>query len=108
MCNILFIIDFIKFLLYQGPSQLPKGTKNIRSHLKNVDDVPLQVPMFVGNYLFIYLFIYYYHYYLLLDCTKESIKEMLTIMLENNEVVCVLGNPLLLDNISLFSVANAG
>eukprot|EP00122_Pirum_gemmata_P010268 Pgem_evm1s9488 len=32
-----------------GPSQLPRGVKNIRPHLENVDDVPLLVPMFTGT-----------------------------------------------------------
>lgn len=32
----------------QGQSQLPRGIKNIRPHLDNVDDVPLLVPLFTG------------------------------------------------------------
>lgn len=68
-------------------AKLPKGVKLIRSHIKNVDNVPLLVPLFT-------------------DCTASSIAEMIMIMQENGEVVVCIGSSWNTDNIALFSQAN--
>eukprot|EP00736_Rhodelphis_marinus_P004134 Rmarinus@m.21979 len=51
--------------------KLPRGVSTIRDHLKNVDNVPLLVPMFA-------------------NCTAFSAHEMIRILQENDEVVCCL------------------
>lgn len=68
-------------------AKLPKGVHNIRPHLKNVDNVPLLVPLFT-------------------DCTVDSIREMIDIMRENGEVVMCLGNAWNPDNLSIFAQAD--
>ena len=65
-------------------AKLPKGVKNIRPHLTNVDNVPLLVPLFT-------------------DCTVDAIREMIEIMQENGEVVMCLGNAWNPDNLSIFA-----
>lgn len=52
-------------------AKLPRGIKNVRPHLQNVDDVPLQVHLFT-------------------DTNCNSVVEMMQIMQEYNEVVCVV------------------
>ena len=68
-------------------AKLPKGVELIRSHIKNVDNVPLLVPLFT-------------------DCTASSIAEMILIMQENDEVVVCIGSSWNTDNIAIFSQAN--
>lgn len=68
-------------------AKLPKGVKLIRPHIKNVDNVPLLVPLFT-------------------DCTASSIAEMILIMQENDEVVVCIGSSWNTDNIGIFSQAN--
>ena len=68
-------------------AKLPKGIKLIRSHIDNVDNVPLLVPLFT-------------------DCTAASIAEMMLIMQENGEVVVCIGSSWNTDNIAIFSQAN--
>ena len=68
-------------------AKLPKGVKLIRSHIKNVDNVPLLVPLFT-------------------DCTASSIAEMMLIMQENDEIVVCIGSSWNTDNIAIFSQAN--
>ena len=68
-------------------AKLPKGIKLIRSHIENVDNVPLLVPLFT-------------------DCTAASIAEMMLIMQENGEVVVCIGSSWNTDNIAIFSQAN--
>ena len=65
-------------------AKLPKGVKNIRPHLNNVDNVPLLVPLFT-------------------DCTVDAVCEMIQIMQENGEVVMCLGNAWNHDNLSIFA-----
>ncbi|XP_040567190.1 transmembrane protein 94 isoform X2 [Lepeophtheirus salmonis] len=75
---------------YEMPNraQLPTGIENIRPHLQNMDDVPLLVSLFT-------------------DCTSETTKEMVKIMQEYEEVVCVFGSSANLKNLSVFMQANA-
>ena len=68
-------------------AKLPKGIRNIRPHLNNVDNVPLLVPLFT-------------------DCTVDAIREMIEIMQENGEVVMCLGNAWNPDNLSIFAQAD--
>ncbi|XP_063716029.1 uncharacterized protein LOC134843714 isoform X4 [Symsagittifera roscoffensis] len=64
-------------------AKLPRGVENIRPHLEHVDNVPLLVPLFT-------------------DCTPEATKEMVNIMQENSEIVCVYGSSLNVTNIDIF------
>lgn len=68
-------------------AKLPKGIDNIRPHLENIDNVPLLVSLFT-------------------DCTPDTTKEMIQIMQEYGEVVCVLGSSSNLNNIPLFLQAD--
>ena len=68
-------------------AKLPKGVHNVRPHLKNVDNVPLLVPLFT-------------------DCTVDAIQEMIEIMQENGEVVMCLGNAWNHDNLSIYAQAD--
>lgn len=69
-------------------AKLPKGIDNIRPHLENVDNVPLLVSLFT-------------------DCTPNATKEMIKIMQEYEEVVCVLGSMANESNIPIFLQADA-
>jgi len=69
-------------------AKLPKGIDNIRPHLENVDNVPLLVSLFT-------------------DCTPEATKDMIEIMQEYEEVVCVIGSIANESNIPIFLQADA-
>ncbi|XP_027197500.2 transmembrane protein 94-like protein l(2)k05819 isoform X3 [Dermatophagoides pteronyssinus] len=69
-------------------AKLPKGIDNIRPHLENVDNVPLLVSLFT-------------------DCTPEATKEMIKIMQEYDEVVCVIGSMANESNMPIFMQADA-
>jgi len=69
-------------------AKLPKGIENIRPHLEEVDNVPLLVSLFT-------------------DCTPETTCEMISIMQDYGEVVCVLGSAANMFNIPIFLEANA-
>ena len=68
-------------------AKLPKGVDKIRPHIKNVDNVPLLVPLFT-------------------DCSTEAIREMIEIMQENSEVVLCIGNACNRDNLIIFAQAD--
>ena len=68
-------------------AKLPKGIKNIRPHLKSVDNVPLLVSLFT-------------------DCIPETTREMIEIMQENGEVVCVIGSSANSNNMPIFLQAD--
>ncbi|RWS16661.1 uncharacterized protein B4U79_14914 [Dinothrombium tinctorium] len=70
-------------------AKLPKGIENIRPHLENIDNVPLLVSLFT-------------------DCTPETTREMIKIMQENGEIVCVLGSTANIYNMPIFLQADAG
>uniref|UniRef100_A0A3Q4NAW6 Transmembrane protein 94 n=1 Tax=Neolamprologus brichardi TaxID=32507 RepID=A0A3Q4NAW6_NEOBR len=65
--------DVPSFLEDCNRAKLPRGIHQVRPHLKNIDNVPLLVPLFT-------------------DCTPETMCEMITIMQENREVTCCLGS----------------
>ena len=69
-------------------AKLPKGIENIRPHLKNVDNVPLLVSLFT-------------------DCVPEATKEMIEVMQEFGEVVCVVGSSANILNVPIFLQADA-
>lgn len=73
--------------LHDIKAQLPRGVENIRSHLKEVDDIPLHVSLFA-------------------ECSPPSIREMIRIFQENGEVVCVVGSSMNLENVECFSIAD--
>ncbi|KAJ2240867.1 hypothetical protein GGH98_005809, partial [Coemansia sp. RSA 454] len=56
-------------------ARLPRGIHNIREHLRDVDDIPLQVSLFA-------------------ECTPSATREMIEIFQENGEVVCCMGSAL--------------
>jgi len=66
--------------LHDIKAQLPRGIENIRSHIENVDDIPLHVSLFA-------------------ECTPSAIKELIEIFQENGEVVCCIGSALNIKNI---------
>ncbi|XP_064632802.1 transmembrane protein 94-like isoform X2 [Lineus longissimus] len=78
--------DSIPFDVFNR-AKLPKGIENIRPHLKNVDNVPLLVSLFT-------------------DCTPEATQEMIKIMQESGEVVCVIGSLGNMRNTPLFLQAD--
>ncbi|KAM3172514.1 hypothetical protein ACTXT7_014355 [Hymenolepis weldensis] len=69
--------------VFANKSRLPSGIKNIRTHLQNVDNVPLKVSLFT-------------------DCTPSAVDEMICIMQEYGETVCVVGSCLSIANAELF------
>ncbi|VUZ41163.1 unnamed protein product [Hymenolepis diminuta] len=69
--------------VFANKSRLPSGIKNIRTHLQNVDNVPLKVSLFT-------------------DCTPSAVDEMICIMQEYGETVCVVGSSLSIANAELF------
>uniref|UniRef100_A0A1B6BXT8 Cation-transporting P-type ATPase C-terminal domain-containing protein n=1 Tax=Clastoptera arizonana TaxID=38151 RepID=A0A1B6BXT8_9HEMI len=69
-------------------AKLPRGIDKIRPHLEQVDNVPLLVSLFT-------------------DCTPSTTKEMISIMQDYGEVVCVMGSSANADNIGIFLQANA-
>lgn len=83
------IISFFNSTMSNIRAKLPKGIKNIRPHISDVDNVPLLVSLFT-------------------DCNAETITEMIEIMQENSEVVLCIGNAWNHKNISIFSQADLG
>lgn len=69
-------------------AKLPRGIDKIRPHLEQIDNVPLLVSLFT-------------------DCTADATREMLHIMQEYGEVVCVLGSAANADNMGIFLQADA-
>ncbi|XP_026818266.1 transmembrane protein 94 isoform X1 [Rhopalosiphum maidis] len=77
----------VNFDMYNR-AKLPRGIENIRPHLECIDNVPLLVSLFT-------------------DCTPEATKEMISIMQQYGEVVCVLGSSPNAENIGIFMQADA-
>ncbi|KAH8864947.1 Transmembrane protein 94 [Schistosoma japonicum] len=73
----------ISQLLTENKSRLPCGIDNIRPHLENIDNVPLQVSLFT-------------------DCTPKAINQMVQIMKEYGDTVCLIGSCYSLTNYALF------
>uniref|UniRef100_A0A1A7WVD5 KIAA0195 n=1 Tax=Iconisemion striatum TaxID=60296 RepID=A0A1A7WVD5_9TELE len=75
--------DVPSFLEDCNRAKLPRGIHQVRPHLKNIDNVPLLVPLFT-------------------DCTPDTMCEMMKIMQENREVICCLGSSANFRNSRLF------
>nr|XP_043869091.1 transmembrane protein 94 isoform X1 [Solea senegalensis] len=75
--------DVPSFLEDCNRAKLPRGIHQVRPHLKNIDNVPLLVPLFT-------------------DCTPDTMCEMMKIMQENREVTCCLGSAANFRNSCLF------
>ncbi|XP_028263980.1 transmembrane protein 94 isoform X2 [Parambassis ranga] len=75
--------DVPSFLEDCNRAKLPRGIHQVRPHLKNIDNVPLLVPLFT-------------------DCTPDTMCEMMKIMQENREVTCCLGSTANFRNSRLF------
>ena len=69
-------------------AKLPRGIDKIRPHLEKIDNVPLLVSLFT-------------------DCTPSVTREMLHIMQDYGEVVCVIGSSANADNMPIFLQADA-
>lgn len=69
-------------------AKLPRGIEKIRPHLEQVDNVPLLVSLFT-------------------DCTVSTTREMIHIMQDCKEIVCVMGSSANADNVGIFLQANA-
>ncbi|GBP77243.1 Transmembrane protein 94 [Eumeta japonica] len=69
-------------------AKLPRGIENIRPHIEKVDNVPLLVSLFT-------------------DCTARSVNEMIGIMQDYAEVVCVMGSAANCLNMEIFMRADA-
>ncbi|RKP37124.1 hypothetical protein BJ085DRAFT_19421 [Dimargaris cristalligena] len=68
-------------------TQLPRGIENIRPHLADVDDIPLQVSLFA-------------------EANWEAMREMFRIYQEEGEVVCCIGSGLKASNPMNFATAD--
>ncbi|KAJ2438194.1 hypothetical protein GGF42_008375, partial [Coemansia sp. RSA 2424] len=68
-------------------AQLPRGIESIRAHLKEVDDIPLQISLFA-------------------ECTPDSTREMINIFQENGDIVCCIGSALRDANTLTFAAAD--
>ncbi|KAM4624186.1 transmembrane protein 94 isoform 2-T2 [Polymixia lowei] len=79
--------DVPSFLEDCNRAKLPRGIHQVRPHLKNIDNVPLLVPLFT-------------------DCTPDTMCEMMKIMQENREVTCCLGSAANFRNSRLFLQSN--
>ncbi|XP_076235188.1 transmembrane protein 94-like protein l(2)k05819 isoform X2 [Calliopsis andreniformis] len=70
-------------------AKLPRGIDKIRPHIELIDNVPLLVSLFT-------------------DCNTAVTREMLHIMQDYGEVVCVLGSSANAENMPIFMQADAG
>ncbi|KAI5723093.1 hypothetical protein M8J76_001286 [Diaphorina citri] len=68
-------------------ARLPRGIENIRPHLKAVDNVPLQVSLFT-------------------ECNSDLTRQMLEIMQEYEQIICVVGSCANNENFPIFSQAD--
>ncbi|XP_025836473.1 transmembrane protein 94-like [Agrilus planipennis] len=69
-------------------AKLPRGIDKIRPHIENIDNVPLLVSLFT-------------------DCTAATTKEMVHIMQDYGEVICVFGSSANFENGGIFMKADA-
>ncbi|XP_019880978.2 transmembrane protein 94 isoform X2 [Aethina tumida] len=69
-------------------AKLPRGIDKIRPHIELIDNVPLLVSLFT-------------------DCTPSATREMLQIMQEYGEIVCIMGSSENFDNCGIFMQADA-
>ncbi|XP_074040691.1 transmembrane protein 94-like protein l(2)k05819 isoform X2 [Leptinotarsa decemlineata] len=80
------IIDHnFKFIKH---AKLPRGIDKIRPHIEHIDNVPLLVSLFT-------------------DCNPDVTRQMLNIMQEYKEIVCIMGSSENCDNAGIFMTADA-
>jgi len=70
-----------------GNQVLPCGIEKIKEHIKEVDTIPLQVPMFC-------------------DATEEVTRQMFEIYQQNGDIVACIGNIMNSENLHIFQKAN--
>ncbi|EWC76358.1 hypothetical protein C923_02972 [Plasmodium falciparum UGT5.1] len=70
-----------------GKVVIPSGINNIKTHIKEVDDIPLRVSSYSG-------------------CNQFNTAEMIKILLENNEIITCVGNSLNCSNFELYNLCN--
>ncbi|AFZ79377.1 hypothetical protein BEWA_022250 [Theileria equi strain WA] len=75
------------FINQEGRMVLPNGIENIRQHIEEVDDIPLQVSLFY-------------------NCTPSNTAEMLNILRDSGETIMCIGGGLTPSNFNLFKEAN--
>ncbi|XP_044759855.1 transmembrane protein 94 isoform X2 [Coccinella septempunctata] len=69
-------------------AKLPRGIDKIRPHIELIDNVPLLVSLFT-------------------DCTPSATREMLHIMQDYGEIVCIMGSVSNCENTGIFMQADA-
>lgn len=85
-----FIVLFLNDItFFEFQAKLPRGIKNIRPHLENVDNVPLLVSLFT-------------------DCSAEATREMIMIMQNYGEIVVCIGSSAGSANVDIFLQADCG
>ncbi|KAI7832008.1 hypothetical protein BX661DRAFT_179644 [Kickxella alabastrina] len=72
---------------YDIKARLPRGIDQIRPHLAEVDDIPLQISLFA-------------------ECTAATTREMVRVFQENGDVACVIGSALADANTLTFAAAD--
>lgn len=68
-------------------ARLPRGIDNIRAHLQEVDDIPLQVSLFA-------------------ESSPQAVHEMMRIFQENGDVACCIGSSMSPANAPVFAAAD--
>ncbi|SBT33181.1 conserved Plasmodium membrane protein, unknown function [Plasmodium ovale wallikeri] len=70
-----------------GKIVIPSGINNIKTHIQEVDDIPLRVSSYSG-------------------CNQFNTAEMIKILLENNEIIACVGNSLNCSNFEIFNLCS--
>ncbi|SCP03826.1 conserved Plasmodium protein, unknown function [Plasmodium ovale] len=70
-----------------GKIVIPSGINNIKTHIQEVDDIPLRVSSYSG-------------------CNQFNTAEMIKILLENNEIITCVGNSLNCCNFEIFNLCS--
>ncbi|SCM02466.1 conserved Plasmodium protein, unknown function [Plasmodium chabaudi adami] len=83
----LSLTDKSSFRNRDGKVVIPSGINNIKTHIQEVDDIPLRVSSYSG-------------------CNQFNTAEMIKILLENNEIITCVGNSLNCCNFELYKLCN--
>ncbi|SBO23817.1 conserved Plasmodium membrane protein, unknown function [Plasmodium knowlesi strain H] len=79
--------DKSSFKNRDGKVVIPSGINNIKTHIQEVDDIPLRVSSYSG-------------------CNQFNTAEMIKILLDNNEIITCVGNSLNCCNFEVYSLCN--
>ncbi|CAI7719148.1 TMEM94 domain-containing protein, putative [Plasmodium vivax] len=79
--------DKSSFKNRDGKVVIPSGINNIKTHIQEVDDIPLRVSSYSG-------------------CNQFNTAEMIKILLDNNEIITCVGNSLNCCNFEMYSLCN--